>query len=395
MGTVTASAGAVGLAGCTQENSSSGDSTMRIGMAIPLTGTIGPVGISMEDGTEIAKNRFESEHDDFEIELVAQDTQYEPEQGVRAARELIEQENVDVLIGPANSASAQQAGEVAMQNEVIQMNPAASANHLTAEECRENHFRTILNSDMEQIITTRHALDNFGPRMSLLTVNNTYGQAVRDATHEIVEQDGGEIVDDLQVAPDTQDVTAQVETLRNTDADSIMIRVLGNASPAFHRQAHEVGLPDEYPMSTSVLFTEIKALGEYLEGYHAWSFFSWEDDEDENVQQFTEDFQAVSDDHEHPWNHTASAYWAALLPALAAVEQGSMAYDDLVSGLKGIEHDDPVPIKLRECDHQAQIPMQVVELVGSDEYEHPVREPINTVSMEDSLFPCEEYDCTM
>jgi ABC-type branched-subunit amino acid transport system substrate-binding protein len=420
-----ATAGMVGLAGClgTQDDDDDGgtddtpddgtddtpDETadngavtepdefaIRLGLAIPVTGTVGPVGIAMQDGIQMAVNRFEAEYDNFEFDIVTEDTQYAPEEGLRAAQRLVEQDDADILIGPANSASAQSAGEFAAENNIIQMNPAASANYLTDEDCRENHFRTILNSDMEQIATTRYALENFGPRMSMLMVDNTYGQAVRQATIDIVEAEGGEVVDDLQVSPGTQDVTAQVETLRTTDADSIMVRVLGDASPAFHRQAHEVGLPDDYPMSTSVLLFEIRALGEFLEGYHAWSFFSWENaDESERVRQFNEDFSAMSEDHEFPWNHTAAGYWAAYLPAKAAAEQGAMDFDSLVNGLEGVEHDDPVPIRLRECDHQAELEMQVVELVPSDDYDFPIRQPVRTASREDSLFPCEQYDCTL
>lgn len=371
------------------------DVTMRLGLAIPVTGPVGPVGIAMQNGVKMAVKRFEAQHDGIEFETVTEDTQYAPEAGLRTAQRLIEQEDVDILVGPANSASALSAGEFAGENNVIQMNPAASANHLTDQDCRENHFRTILNSDMEQIVTTRYALDNFGSRISLLMVDNTYGQAVRQATLDIVEQEDGEVVDDLQVSPGTQDVTAQVERLRNTDADSIMVRVLGDASPAFHRQAHEVGLPDDYPMSTSVLLFEIQALSEFLEGYHAWSYFSWENNENERVRQFNEDFRSVAEDQENPWNHTAAAYFAAYLPAKAAVDQGAADFDSIVNGLEGIEHDDPVPIRLRECDHQAELAMQVVKLEQSEEHETLVRRPVETATREESLFPCEAYDCSL
>ena len=155
-----ATAGMVGLAGClgTQDDDDDGgtddtpddgtddtpDETadngavtepdefaIRLGLAIPVTGTVGPVGIAMQDGIQMAVNRFEAEYDNFEFDIVTEDTQYAPEEGLRAAQRLVEQDDADILIGPANSASAQSAGEFAAENNIIQMNPAASANYLT------------------------------------------------------------------------------------------------------------------------------------------------------------------------------------------------------------------------------------------------------------------------
>jgi len=74
--------------------------TIKIGVMATLEGTYTVLGEDGVRGLKVALNKFDNKIGDKEIELVIGATDASPDSAVRAARKLVEQDQVDVVIGP-------------------------------------------------------------------------------------------------------------------------------------------------------------------------------------------------------------------------------------------------------------------------------------------------------
>jgi branched-chain amino acid transport system substrate-binding protein len=98
-----------------------GDGPIKIGATLPLSGAFSDTGVYVRDGYR----QWEKEVNDGdgllgrEVELIVEDDQSEPSQGVSLMQRLINEENVDLLLGgyPGSTAAGQM--QVADENEMV------------------------------------------------------------------------------------------------------------------------------------------------------------------------------------------------------------------------------------------------------------------------------------
>jgi branched-chain amino acid transport system substrate-binding protein len=77
---------------------------LRIGVLAPLSGVYASLGTNKTNGIKMFFNEQKMSVDGTPIELVIEDTEAKPQEGLRKARKLVEQDNVDVLLGVISSA---------------------------------------------------------------------------------------------------------------------------------------------------------------------------------------------------------------------------------------------------------------------------------------------------
>jgi len=77
---------------------------LRVGVLAPLSGVYASLGTNKTNGIKMFFNEQKMSVDGTPIELVTEDTEAKPQEGLRKARKLVEQDNVDVLLGVISSA---------------------------------------------------------------------------------------------------------------------------------------------------------------------------------------------------------------------------------------------------------------------------------------------------
>lgn len=77
---------------------------VRIGVLAPLSGVYASLGTNKVNGIKMLFSEKEMRVEGRSIELVIEDTEAKPQEGLRKARKLVEQDNVDVLLGVISSA---------------------------------------------------------------------------------------------------------------------------------------------------------------------------------------------------------------------------------------------------------------------------------------------------
>jgi len=77
---------------------------LRVGVLAPLSGVYASLGMNKINGIKMFFNEQNMSVEGTKIELVIEDTEAKPQEGLRKARKLVEEDNVDVLLGVISSA---------------------------------------------------------------------------------------------------------------------------------------------------------------------------------------------------------------------------------------------------------------------------------------------------
>ncbi|MGH2542583.1 MAG: ABC transporter substrate-binding protein, partial [Ardenticatenaceae bacterium] len=153
---------------------------LKIGVMSDLTGALALFGNEMVNGLTIG---FEYATDGSmsvagrPIELITRDDTGDVEAGAAAARELIEAEGVEILIGNTSSAVAQQVQQIADENEIVYLAAPAASPDITGANFNEHTFRVCRNSAQDALTIADYALANIGENYQVLAEDYAFGQA--------------------------------------------------------------------------------------------------------------------------------------------------------------------------------------------------------------------------
>lgn len=208
---------------------------VKAGLLVPLSGQYAGLGALLRNSAEMAL--FERAGDDFE--LVIEDTQGTPE-GARVAAQRLLGQQVDIILGPLFSTSAQTVGQIAGATPVV----AFSNNQNIAQP----GLYVIGFTPVSQVKTVvGHAASQGLTRFAALLPNNAaQGQAVAQALQARAAEIGGQVVAVEYYDPTTADITAQVGRLVETPGyDALLLPVAGPqlVNLVSQLQAGGVGMP--------------------------------------------------------------------------------------------------------------------------------------------------------
>jgi branched-chain amino acid transport system substrate-binding protein len=91
------------------------------------------------------------------------------------------------------------------------------------------------------------------------------------------------------------------------------------------------------------------------------------------------------------------AYIGTMFWAEAVKKAGSTDVNAIIKAWEGLTYDGPAGLwTMRACDHQAQVPYWVVEIVKNNKfYHHAFEGPASMIAAKDVEVPCEKTGCKM
>ena len=131
------------------------------------------------------------------VETVFADSGSDPSAGVEAARRLVEVEDVQVIIGAASSGVTVPIAEsVSIPSQITQISYASTSpliSGLPADEEQDFLFRTCPSDALQGVVLAQMAYDAGYRKVSVLYVDNPYGQGLNDVFKESFEALGGTV----------------------------------------------------------------------------------------------------------------------------------------------------------------------------------------------------------
>lgn len=163
------------------------DNTVKIGMAVALTGPSSDGGEYEREGALLALEEINNNPNyKYNYEILFEDTQYNPQTGATVLKKLIDIDKVQYVVGAHGSSVTLAMAPIAEQNKVILISPASQSNKVS--EAGDYIFRTQIHTKQEISFFADYLkpIINEEP-LHLLLMNTAYADSIIQSFDEYKE----------------------------------------------------------------------------------------------------------------------------------------------------------------------------------------------------------------
>jgi branched-chain amino acid transport system substrate-binding protein len=184
-----------------------------------------------------------------QLDVMSEDS-VNPQVASTKAQRMIERDNVAVLMGEINSASALTISQVAARNKKLFMSIGARSDALRGKDCNRYTFHvdipvTVMVNAAGQALVREGLVK--GKRVFSLTADYLFGHDLSKAAKKFFAANGGDQIGDELVATDVTDFSPYLLKIRQAKPDLVATNLAGNQVTNFVKQYAEFGLP--YPVA--------------------------------------------------------------------------------------------------------------------------------------------------
>ncbi|MGW3116255.1 branched-chain amino acid ABC transporter substrate-binding protein [Streptomyces sp. NPDC001107] len=236
--TAALAAGALTLTACGSRDSSdkggssSGGTTVTIGVDAPLTGDLSALGLGIKNSVDLAVKTANKEKlvDGITFKIEAKDDQKQASAGQQNATALVADKSVLGVVGPLNSAVAQAMQKVFDDAKLVEVSPANTNPTLTqgndwqTKKVRpfKSYFRTATTDAIQGPFAAQYVY-NTSKKTKVFVIDNkgTYGVGLAATFTQEFKKLGGKVVGTQHINPDTKDYTSVATQVKNSGADVV------------------------------------------------------------------------------------------------------------------------------------------------------------------------------
>jgi branched-chain amino acid transport system substrate-binding protein len=215
-----------------------------------MTGAPGSVG-EVYDFSASQQNNFML--GDCEIQVFVRDDQSTPDTTATVARELIDVENVDILVGTVSSGATATLQGIAQENKIPLIVAPAAANDITGVNFNEYTFRTSRNNYQDAINECLYLNKEYQTFVQIAP-DYAFGHGSADAFRDACTLGGGTFVADDIFAPlDTTDFTPYMEQILNSGAEAYIVTWAGQGFVPLMQAAVDLGVTDQMALAATFI----------------------------------------------------------------------------------------------------------------------------------------------
>jgi branched-chain amino acid transport system substrate-binding protein len=353
--------GALVLAACGSE----GDTGAREDTAAPSAAATGePIKIGFDEGftgfmavdadltdkgIELAIEQLGGQIAGRPIEYIKADNGSDPVQAVDKARQLVESDKIDVMIGPIFSPANAAVTDYLAKNGGI---PSISIYGQPIDNMKTANGLSFVPAGLFSFagyMTGKYAAEEMGWKTAnCINYEDTAGRQLQEGFNNGFEEAGGKILSTQFVPIDAVDFSSYLTSLK--DADCTYWWIFGNGAAPFVKQYKDYGLdaPLITAMASNLTEPQLADLGDNGVGLIGGEFYSPEVDNPLN-KEFVEAYKAKYDG-EYPTMQSFGA-WLAVNLFAGAVEAngGDTTPAKLIEGMSTVTIDTPAgPYKMSQ-----------------------------------------------
>lgn len=393
-------AGIASLAGCIGGGVGGGSGSIKVGLAVPFSGGYGYFGKAEERGAQIAMEQVNASDEilpDTEIEMVTGDTKTDPEVGLSATRDLVQQEGIDHLMGATSTSVANAIRNFVASRDLTFTIVAASSPFLTQDEdCNRKTFRTHNHSGIFAEAGAAWSTEQFGEEVYLVHQDYSYGYTVRDNVTKGVEGAGGEVIGKAAKPLGADQFGGVIDEIIEMDPDWVSMQMTGTGGLPFFQQAASRGLDvtcsggppgnAELGKLTNEQFEKLPDIYSDID-YYTLSL------DNESNRQFKADYGEKHGGTPVPITELGYAPMRFVVEAIHAAGGGGASTDEIIEAAEGMSFEAPRgTINMRACDHQGAVPNRPNKVVSVDG-DVAQTEVVDEIDTEPYRLPCSDVQC--
>lgn len=365
------------------------EETIKIGVLASLTGPLETYGKQTVAGFELGiqfATEGANEVAGKKIKFLVEDTETKPDVAVRKATKLLEEDEVDFLVGSSSSGDTLAVLPLAEEYEKIMVVEPAVADSITGKNWNKYIFRTGRNSSQDAVAGAA-AIAEKDVRIATFAQDNAFGREGIAAFKEGAEKLGATIVNEQYADPNSTDFTANIQSIINEKPDYLYIVWAGSNAP--WKQLKDMRL-EEQGIKISTAAQDIASLRtmDSLIGMSGFSIY-YHTLPDNEVNDWLVEEHKKKFNGEIPDLFTAGGMSAAIAIVEALKKtSGDKDVDGLIKMMENMEFETPKGMmKFRAEDHQALQSLYAVNLEEQEGVDHPVPVLVRELNMEETEPP--------
>ncbi len=212
---------------------------VKVGTVGPLTGGAATYGLSVSNAVQIALEEANENNEIPGVNLVqiSEDSEGDWSKAANAFSKLIDQDNVNVIIGAVLSSETAAGGPIVMDGEVPTISPTSTATGLT--EGNPYLFRNCLSDEVQASQLAEYAVTELGlKRFAILYTNNDYGVALKDA-FEATAKEKAEVVAVEAFMDGDEHFRPQLTSIQQKEPDAVFVAGYYTEAAKIAQQAAE------------------------------------------------------------------------------------------------------------------------------------------------------------
>ena len=356
-----------------------GETPIKIGMPLALTGPAGEIGLQMRHGAEFWAKEVNAAGGLLgrSIELVVQDSTGDPATCVRKAQEVVEKDGCKLLFGMVLSSEALAVVPKLAEWNAIFMSSDNGDGRLTGSSFVPNFFRANISGPMETRVISLWLRQGKMSKFFALGMDYAWGHNSIGVFKDEVTKAGKTFVGDVYSPIGTKDFSTYITKIRQSGAEGCFLVLQGDDNAAFLSQAHEYRLSDKVQLITSIVdLNSIHAVGDAAIGLAGSTRYVATIDNPANkafVAAWQKQYNALPDVFEGEQYQACKMLQAGIEAAksIDAEKLRPALESAAIDSIKG-------KVAMRACDHQAVQGGYIVKVVKKDGAKYPVPEIVAT-----------------
>ena len=272
------------------------------------------------------------------IELLTADHQNKADIAASKAREWIDQQNISLVFGGTNSATALAMAQVATEKKRVFVDNGAGTSVLTNEPCSPYIVHYAFDTVALAKGTGKAVVENGGKTWFFLTADYAFGHALEADTTKIVEANGGKVLGAVKTPLNASDFSSFMLQAQNSKAQILGLANAGGDTVNSIKAAKEFGIDKAMkPVGLLIFFSDIHSLG--VKNTAGLQFTtSWYWDMNDESRKFADKFMAKT--KRRPSEIQAADYSATMNYLKAVEKAGTLEADKVMAAWKDMEIND-------------------------------------------------------
>ena len=356
-----------------------GETPIKIGMPLALTGPAGEIGLQLRHGAEFWAKEVNAAGGLLgrEVALIVQDTTGDPATCVRKAQEVVEKDGCKLLFGMVLSSEALAVVPKLAEWNAIFMSSDNGDGRLTGSSFVPNFFRANISGPMETRVISLWLRQGAMKKFFALGMDYAWGHNSIGVFKDEVTKAGKTFLGDVYSPIGTKDFSTYITKIRQSGAEGCFLVLQGDDNAAFLSQAHEYRLSEKVQLITSIVdLNSIHAVGDAAIGLAGSTRYVATIDNPANkafVTAWQKQYNALPDVFEGE-QYQACKMLQAGIEAAKSIDAEKLRPALEVTKIDSIKG----PVAMRACDHQAVQGGYIVKVSKKDGAKYPVPEIVAT-----------------
>jgi branched-chain amino acid transport system substrate-binding protein len=219
--------------------SEAADNKIKIGLMFSLSGPAAVLGQQARDGFLLAAEKFGNRLGGVETEILVVDDEQKPDVAVGRAKELVERDRVDFVVGPIFSNILMAIVKPVTDAGKILVSPNAGTSTLAGKGCNTNVFVTSYQNDQVFEVLGHYAQSKSYKRLFLIAPNY---QAGKDALAGVKRSYKGDVAGELFAPLGQVDFSAELAQIAAAQPDAVFAFIPGGMGVSLVKQYRQAGL---------------------------------------------------------------------------------------------------------------------------------------------------------